>query len=51
MAITRCSGVDRNITPLMTIGGASWPLPTPVENIHAGRSWPTLAGVIWSSGL
>jgi hypothetical protein len=35
-----------NITPLLTIGGASWPLVTPVENTHAGCSRATLAGVI-----
>jgi hypothetical protein len=35
-----------NITPLFTIGAASCPLLTPVENTQAGSSRLMLAGVI-----
>ena len=49
--MTWLPGVATNMTPLLTIGGASWPLITPVANTHAGCSRVTLAGVIWSTGL
>jgi hypothetical protein len=39
-------GVATNITPPFTIGAASWPLETPVENPHTGCSFATLSGVI-----
>ena len=38
-------------TPPFTTGAASCPLLVSVENTHTGRSRPTLAGVISSSGL
>lgn len=34
-----------------TIGAASWPLTTPVENLNATCSWATLPLLIWSSPL
>jgi hypothetical protein len=39
-------GVATNMTPLLIIGGASWPLVTPVANTQAGCSRATLAAVI-----
>ena len=46
IAITWLAGVATNMTPLLTMGGASWPLVTPVANTHAGCSRETLAGAI-----
>ena len=43
MAITWLPGVATNITPLFTIGGASWPLTWPVDNTHTGCSRLTLS--------
>jgi hypothetical protein len=50
-AITWLPGVATNITPLLTMGGASWPLGMFVENTHAGCSRATFAAVICFSGL
>jgi hypothetical protein len=50
-AITWFPGVATNMTPLLTIGGAWWPLVTPVEKLHTGCSRVTLPRVICSSGL
>jgi hypothetical protein len=50
-AITCPIGVATNITPLLTIGGASWPSITPVEKVHTGVRFFTFEVVIWSSGL
>ena len=44
-------GVATNMTPLLMIGGASWPSSTPVENVHAGARFLTFEALIWSSGL
>ena len=46
IAITRFPGVATNMTPLSTIGGASWPLVMPVENTQAGCRRAAFAGVI-----
>jgi hypothetical protein len=43
--------VATNITPLFTIGGASWPRCSPVENDQTGFSFVTFAAVICFSGL
>jgi hypothetical protein len=51
IARTWLPGVATNITPLLMIGGASWPLATPVERTHTGWSRFTLPGVICDSGL
>jgi hypothetical protein len=49
--MTWLPGVATNITPSCTMGGASCPLITPVDNDHTGFSRPTLAGVICVRGL
>ena len=46
MAITWLFGVETNITPLLTIGAASWTRASPVANTQTGRSRATLSGVI-----
>ena len=51
MAITWFPGVETNITPLLTIGGASWPLGMPVDITHTGCSLFTLLVVICLRGL
>ena len=51
MAITWFRGVDTNMMPSLTTGGASWPLVSPVPNVQTGRNRLTLSVVIWSSGL
>jgi hypothetical protein len=43
--------VATNITPLLTIGGASCPRSSPVEKDQTGFSFATLAAVICFSGL
>ena len=44
IAITWLPGVATNITPLLTIGAASWPLVTPVANTQTGCSRADVAG-------
>jgi hypothetical protein len=44
-------GVETNITPRLTSGGASWPFVAPVANTHTGCRRLAFCGVIWSSGL
>ncbi len=39
------------MTPLLTIGGASWPESTPVETLHTGTRFLTFEVLIWLSGL
>ena len=43
-------GVTRYMVPFTTTGAASWPRSTPVENVKASFSVPTLAGVMSDSG-
>src|SRR6185503_1692790 len=50
-AITWFPGVATNITPLFTIGGASWPLGMPVVITHTGCNLFTLPVVICLRGL
>jgi hypothetical protein len=49
--MTWLPGVATNITPPFTMGGASCPLFTPVDNTQTGRSRETFDGVICASGL
>ena len=39
------------MTPLLTMGAASWTLASPVENTHTGRRRLTLSGVMFLRGL
>ena len=51
MAITLFCGVETNMMPLLTMGGAWCASGTPVDSDQAGTSSLTLSAVIWSSGL
>ena len=39
------------MTPLLTIGGDSWPSATPVPKVQTGVSFRAFCVVIWSRGL
>jgi hypothetical protein len=51
IAITWLFGVETNMTPLLTMGAASWTFVSLVENIQTGCRRFTLSGVISASGL
>ena len=51
IASTWFCGVETNMTPLLTIGGAWCASTSPVDSDQTGTRSPTLPPVIWSSGL
>jgi hypothetical protein len=44
-------GAEMNITPSFTMGGAWWPLVTPVEKVQTGVRSCTFDASTWSSRL